>query len=374
MPNVHRAVRLFNSFFSGFLRDIKDIDERFRKAIKASYSVIDKASPTYCDYFKEHVYESFPELVAENFENEKLLPLNVCQGISVHDIFSCCTEKQQKDMAINYLLILTLFAYLSCEDDEPSGDNCDIIKQSVDLLSMIQRGEVEAYEAGIEDVFDDVLVGILNAIRKYGGKTRVDSDKISQAAEYVPEAPEAPESPECDGDDDEGAGDASFDPMNMFEKLNNSKIADLAKEISKDIDVSALKADNPDEILKNLFSGNGENNVLGNIISKVSTSLTDKISKGEIKHEELLSEAMSMMNMFGPNKGGKGKGGAMNPADILGNFADNPMLSPMFSQFAKAMKGGKAAVRQDVLKKASARDRLRKKLEEKKASRVSESS
>ena len=90
------------------------------------------------------------------------------------------------------------------------------------------------------------------------------------------------------------------------------------------------------------------NNMLGNIVQKVSTTLNDKISSGELKHEELIGEAMSMMNLFG-GKGGSGMAGMMN--------------NPLFSQMMKGMKSGKAGVRQDVISKATTRDRLRKKLE-----------
>ena len=353
--STHRAVRIFNSFFSGFLRDLKEIDDRFRKAVKNSYSVIDKSSEKYCEYFKDHVYTQLPCIVAEEFEDEKLLMQNVCQGICMSDVMLCCADNdEQKKMIINYLLILTLFAYLSCEDDDQHAD-VDIIKQAVELLGLIQQEDYKEFDARIENVLDDCMVNILNVIRKYGGKTRVQSDKIAEAAEPFEVDP-------MKSTDTTGAQDA-FDPVGLFDKISNSKIADLAKEISKDIDVSSLKSDNPDEVLKNLFSGNGETNVLGDIISKVSSTLNNKISKGELKHEDLLSEAMSMMNLFGNNKGGTNQANSSNPMDILGNLANNPL----FSQFTKAMKGGKAAVRQDVVRKASARDRLRKKLEEKKA-------
>ena len=96
--------------------------------------------------------------------------------------------------------------------------------------------------------------------------------------------------------------------------------------------------------------------MLGNIIQKVSNTLNNKISNGELSHEDLLGEAMSMMNMFG-NKGGAG-------GDPFANLASNPL----FSQVAKAMKGGKANLRQDVIKKASTRDRLKKKLDDRRQS------
>lgn len=42
-----------------------------------------------------------------------------------------------------------------------------------------------------------------------------------------------------------------------------------------------------------MFSG--ENNVLGDIIGKVSSKITNKIKNGEIKQDDLMNEAFSMM-------------------------------------------------------------------------------
>lgn len=331
-----KATRIFNKFFSGFLRDIKELHEDLKSAVKASYHVIDKSSNEYCEYFKDHVYMCKGALVDKNFEDEELVLKNVCKGVTVGDIFKHCVDETQKNLVINSLLILTLFAWLTYDDDVT-------LNVAVELLGLIQRGESEQYMKRRNDVFDDNLQEILDAIHDYGGKTRVDVENASVEAEET-----------RDSSTSEGDG-TTFDPSTIFEQLSNSKIADLAKEISKDIDVSSLKAENPDDLLKNLFTGNGEQNVLGNIISKVSNTLNEKITNGELKHEDLLSEAMSMMSMFG----GKQKGS--NPmASILGEMTSNPM----FSQIAKAMQGGKASIRQDVIRKASTRDRLRKKLDE----------
>jgi len=333
--SASRSEKVFNKFFSGFLRDIKEIHEDLRAAVKASYQVVDKGSDAYCSFFKEHVMPVKKQVLAKDFSDE-VLAKHVCQNITLGDVFAKCSD-DDKNMVLNYVFIMMLFAYIS----EINEDQDVVLGQAVQLLSFIQKKDYESYKTERENVVDDDLAAILDTIQLYGGNTRVDADKAS--------AESSTEGSSSSGD---------FDPMGFFGKLNNSKIADLAKEISQDIDVSSLKAENPDDLLKNLFNtqSDGSGNVLGNIIQKVSNTLNNKISKGELSHEDLLGEAMSMMNMFG------GKGGA--GGDPFANLASNPL----FSQVAKAMKGGKANLRQDVIKKASARDRLKKKLEDRRQS------
>ena len=88
--------------------------------------------------------------------------------------------------------------------------------------------------------------------------------------------------------------------------MKNTKIGNLAKEISESIDVSKLNLENPEELLnvENIFNGGGSNNVIGDIIKTVGDQISSKIQNGELNQEELMSEALGMMgnlNMGGEN-------------------------------------------------------------------------
>jgi hypothetical protein len=157
-------------------------------------------------------------------------------------------------------------------------------------------------------------------------------------------------------------------------------ICNLAKEISDEIDVSNLKVDNPEDILK-LMDFSSSNNIVGDIIKKVSTKIHDKISNGQLKQEDLFGEAMNMMSMMGSGKGGAGgnmggmggiaemfgkmmgggKGGSGGMSDIM-NGMSGMMNNPMVAEAMKAMKKGKATMKPDAFKKESAKERLRAKL------------
>jgi hypothetical protein len=77
----------------------------------------------------------------------------------------------------------------------------------------------------------------------------------------------------------------------------NTRIGDIAKEIAGEIDVSAL-ASNPDAFsLQGLM---GSNSPIAGIVSTVGSKIQSKIASGELKQEELLSEAMGMLKFVSP--------------------------------------------------------------------------
>lgn len=321
MNYKEKNLRIFNKLYSSFLKDLKEVSPELRTLVKAGYKVIDKTSDEYCKFFCDNLLKGFDKLKEEVFDDE-VNSLHVCKGISVGEVLGAidADDVETKAVVMNYVYSLLLFAYmyqLDATDEEAEA----LFNQVVEVLSQFQHNEEMESE-----ILDDDIDAVLQIIKK-----------------YPPPVSEDVKHPE--------ASDATPDPTSLFAALGDSKIASIAKEISKDIDTSKLQGDNPDELIKNMFDFSGGNNMLGNIVQKVSTTLNEKISSGELKHEELLGEAMSMMNLFGGSKGGAGGG----ISEMLNN--------PMFSQLMKGMKAGRANVRQDVISKSGARDRLRKKLE-----------
>ena len=310
MTNTYeqKTHRVFNKFFSSFLKDLKEVNDDLRKKVKQSYKVIDKTSGDYCSLFVEQVIPHMQEVTEGNL----LLDKQVCKEITMNDIFTAVKDKEDEEKIMkNYVYTLMMFAYMSTLEDEN-----ELLSQVLKVIGFIQEGDMESYKTEIEDIIDDDIKAILVKISECGvkSKTPVNMD----------------------------------DANSIFGALGNSKIANLAKEISQDIDVSSLRAENPEDMIKNMLNFSSSNNVLGNIIQKVSSTLNNKISNGDIRQDELLGEAMSMMNMFG------------------GDGANSFMSNPLFAQLMKGMKSGKTQMRTDVAKKSDARDRLRKKLEERK--------
>jgi hypothetical protein len=128
--------------------------------------------------------------------------------------------------------------------------------------------------------------------------------------------------------DPEEGSKPSPEVENLF---NNGIISDIAKELTNELDLDKMDMGNPsnmNEAFNNIMGGGGGNNFF-NLISKVGEKIQKKVETGAINQGDLIKEAHQMM------------GGLKNP-----------------EQMAKAMnKKGKE----------STRDRLRRKLEEKRA-------
>jgi hypothetical protein len=356
---------MFNKFFSSFIKELKTLDESLKATIKQNYKVIDKSSDEYYNFFwgnlHEHIRLFIDEETQTNEDTMKTIEtIEIIQGITIGDAMKVLKENDLNTFW-NYVNILIIFAYLytefknvtSSSETEPSSSSDDkspaastylLFVKIVRILSMIQSSQDPTDE--LEDIIDDDVKCLVRKIKVF--ETSNADIKIDEATDTLPTP-----------------------PAEFLESIENSKIANLAKEISKEIDMSSFNIESPADVAK-LMDFSGSNNFLGNIVSKVSTKLTEKISSGEIKQEDLLSEAMSMMNML--NSGGGGAGGAGGIADLLkgmgglgglGGMLNNPMMSEMM----KMAKKGKVATKNTGgarRSSGSTRDRLRKKFDEKK--------
>lgn len=150
-------------------------------------------------------------------------------------------------------------------------------------------------------------------------------------------------------DDDEGivttehlknTGPVETHFNNLF---NGSKIGDLAKEIASDLNIENIVKENrdkPEDLLKNLFSGDNKDgkgfNIM-NVVENISNKINKKITDGDLKEDDLMNEAKNMManmdsnSLFGNlfNKDGdksKADNGGMpdisNMLSMLGNMGN----------------------------------------------------
>lgn len=318
-----KIIYTFNKFFSSFLKDLKESHEDIRAVIKQNYKIIDKMSPDYITYYKEHMGDFASELVKKEPSFSTFDSKEFCKELTIAMVLSKLDE-EDKNVFWNYIYILSLLAHVH------SLNPTDVLfDQVVKVIGIALQKSKDSVDEEVSDILDDDVRELLLKMFDHSKKLKSGSGVDTTTA--------------TESETQQGLPD-------IFSKLENSKICNLAKEISQEIDLSGMDIKEPADLMK-VLDFSGSNNVLGNMIQKVSSKLNDKITSGDLKQEDLLGEAMMMMNMLNDGK---------NP--LFSQLANNPLMSSLM----KNMKKGNTAMRQDVFKKHDARERLRRKLELKK--------
>jgi len=241
------------------------------------------------------------------------------------------------------------------------------------------------YIYAYEYIKDQDFKSIMKEIKKLGSnresvdeETRTFMNIIDSLTEkYTKKQPGV-----VDDEDEENAGDDSGDSSFKLPDLFGGVIGDLAKEIASEIDPSTLDLKDPADLLKNLLSGNfdAENDTTGisQLVKNITGKIQNKISSGSLNESQLFSEAQKVMSQFGGKKGGGG-GASSNPMSMFTNIMKSSMMDhikpedkAMFEQAASiignggSISGSSPGQLKKNIQLQSTRDRLRKKLEDKK--------
>ena len=308
-----KLVFIFNKFFYDLIKDLKEVAPELKPKIKAHYKVKNMETDENVELFtastlENAVLESVLQANATDvLELENVKRVAIMKEITVSEVLMYVKE-DYKPVLSSFFLIFLLFSLDSVETDEALFDTC------VDALRDIQN------DKGcdkLEDIIDDDIKAILQGI-----------DKVIVKKQAVEETP-------------------SF--------MQNSKIGSIAKEITDELDISSMNIQKPEDLLD--FKNN---NVIGDIVSKVGSKLQEKFDNKELSHEELLREAMGILGNLGA--GGNG-------------MLNNPLMKEMMKagMAAQGTKGAKVRMDTSKLNNMATRERLRKKLDERNKSKDSAS-
>lgn len=256
----NQIVYVFNKFTKSFIREIKKDSDEVRQILKKNYICFDKSTDTYIKDFERatdndvlrELFESENSVIKDN---EVVAEVEVLKDLKVGQIDN---ESKYYYLHLFYLLSqLYKQATIETTDTSLRGGYKAIL---VSILKIINGG----YET--DEILDEIYDDRYRIMMKRVADMKIDSGVDESAS---------------------GGGD----PLNM-NMIHNTKIGQLAKDISSQIDVSSI---NPENIgsMNDLFSG--ENNAMSSIIQQVSAVMSEKIKNGEINQEELMTEALSMM-------------------------------------------------------------------------------
>jgi|TARA_B110001469_G_C9647061_1_gene327620 hypothetical protein len=270
--------------------------------------------------------------------------------------------------------------FISQKNNDIFNESIYVLK-SVDFKDLWKRDEMkESIKNTIWDymqtlfVIGETIVSDSNSIKKLVEnfkKIRETNDETDTTSKTLTESSNesTPTDDGVDGDE-EGKVDTSAEEVNnevlemlksLSEKttqndapelneelINNGLIGNLAKELSEDINLDDFNLNmnednsNVGEVFSNLISGDNPMKFM-NLIQNVGQKIQSKLSDGNIDQSKLVEEAQKMMGMLGNN---------------------NPLFDNLMNKTKEEMK--EANPPSSASYNNSTRDRLRRKLEQRK--------
>lgn len=289
-----QLIYAFNKFFYELLSELKSISSKLSEDIRqGGYTVKDMKTQQNFEMVKACLggidftcaHVSLQAALQQN-DNEFL------KGMSMRHTIEHVPEGS-KQIFTSYVVLFHIMIMLSQMDD------ASLLEKALTVISNMQHGSDE----GLDDILDDSVVAQL---------------KLFQS--MLPT------------------------PSSLPSFIANTKIGEITQEIVNELDLSKINLQKPEDILD--FKNN---NLLGDIVSKVGNAFQKKISSGEVKHDELFSEAMGMLGNLASSKDGKA-------------IFDSPLFKEMMKSAGGA---GKAVINKGKLDALSARERLKRKHQEK---------
>lgn len=296
---------MFNKVYLNLMKEVKDKNPDIKGKLKSNYKIFDKKSDEYITKMVMNMNETVTEALLDDsdiLDKIEIMNFEIFVDITIDEILKKVVnnDDNSKKSLKYYVYILMVFGYIYKMEDLDDDKKDILLKKTVDIINNVDTNKIsdeEELDKHLEDILDDDLRKLLmkmyvDRIAVKESVMKLDIDDISTGLEF----------------------------------LNNTKIGELAKEISSSLDMSKMNMENPEDFMNmnNLFSGS--NNMLGDIIQTVGTKITQKIHNGEINQEELMGEALNMMGSL--NSSGHGDmmsqmmGMMSGMGDLMGGMAN----------------------------------------------------
>ena len=242
--NMDKIYFTFNTFFYDFLKDIKSACKEthpdIRKSIRGNYVVKDNASEEHCNDISNMIDD---DMIKKLLSDGNIF--DVCSNVEFFKghMLKTYANDIKSSYIEGYLYIFVLFIHLKRNPIESDT----LFELVMKTLGSIQKG-IDPSQF-IDEIVDDEIVKLLLIIKRVLPVTQANDKKT----------------------------------------LENTKIGKIAEEIAQELDLDGMNLKSPGDILQ----GNGD--LLGKIVSNVSSKLQKKFADGSINQNELLSEAMSVI-------------------------------------------------------------------------------
>jgi hypothetical protein len=279
------------------------------------------------DEFTKDLLTTFPEL------NEKLSEIN-------KDTFlQHCTELYPKK-----------FFELLYENEELFKEPCFLLPNIDFSLLMKDKSVTEKTKKTIWKYLQLILFSVLGSLddsNKFGDTSKLfEAINESDLHKKISETMEGMKDFFVNDSSDNDISDNFIDPdqfKSHLDGLMDGKIGRLAKEIAEE--TAGNMGDNQEEFMKNIMKNPTQ---ILNLVKDIGGKLENKIKSGEVKESELLEEA----------------------TELIGKMKDMPGIKEMMSKLGMNGKidlKGMANKMQQHMQQTKTKERLQKKMEERKA-------
>lgn len=211
----------------------------------------------------------------------------VLPGLTAHALAEAAPEGAA--LLVYALLFATLArAHAVVSECTDAASAAVLARHVLAVLSAAQQGDAASAEEAQSCILDDDVQALLREVAAACARPADGGDG---------------------GDADADAAGAS----SLLSSLEGSRIGALAREITSELDLNELPLDqNPMDLL-NFGALGDKNSPLSSLVTKVGAKIQSKLANGELRQEDLLGDALSLLkHMDGGGGGGSRRRGGGN--------------------------------------------------------------
>ena len=385
----------FNKTVGDLINELKGTFPELKESLDERYTTISPEDVSFLQWFEINAH---PHFLAITTKDEKLFKNNdttfLLPDINFSQLWKCKLTKATKAAIWKYLHVLLLLVshyQLNTHDFESTFSQWN---------EMLDKTNMDETEMENMKVHADQIMQLMQNLTG-GDDDDEDDDDDNKEQNGSPDNDTTPNNKDAGGTQTPEEKAKQFedelkqDPF--IKQLENSKIAQFAKELSSEIDIGSLGL-NPDakvESFQDVFGMIGKNpqRLLG-LVKSVGDKIQNKMSSGDIKQSELVEEAHTLVKTMQDSKAfkkmfkkarKKGKKGGLDPQTLFATMAkqmgnmpgmppgggagmDPEAMQKMMAQMMGSMggmAGGGGGGPGQTLARMNTQERLRSKLNDK---------
>lgn len=266
------SITYFNSYYFNFLRKIKEISKPLKstnddaaiiyKTVKEYYPSYDKTSSEYKDWYASNT------VIKNLFADSTLSYDDIIELLNKEEVYSSLVYKNISVLNIRNILkkdyvLLHFFALFTLFSDEEQSYDENTTANILECINNVKS--LDKFNNSLDSIEIIKVKNILQKIYDFNSKTISETDS-------------------------------------SLKELEETSLGKLAKEIMSDINIDEIQkslemnSENGGDILKSL--ANPDSGLAG-LLSKISTTMIQKMASGSIKQEDLLKDAMKFSSKLG---------------------------------------------------------------------------